>query len=496
MIEIIVLLCILVWIPVLLHQFIQRGYIVLLIWLFIAPVVTYGFQQAFAGFTPQDPEQLIEQKTENKRKGISYLHDKTTIRLQELLAPNRLVFGVFAVVFLLQTVSKRQRHVPFDRTEIWMAIFVFIAIASVLLKSSRVAFGLRVVSDAFVVPFLGYFVARRLVIQEDHLRQLIKVLAYMGFYLIIIGLIERAVTPGLTYRLKGLFPYRDAYYFVMMVVFFVVLTFWMSSSSGRRDGLISALMQKFLMSFAVVIIILTWTRGVWIGFLCGTWVFVFLGRRLMTTSRKLITYGLVLLLLPIGALIVQEVLQTEVVSRRITNPDYIIGRLVTYKRIWHEVTAHPLFGIGLNELRVVLQEDRISIGGMKNYVFSHQSYLAMLAELGIIGLGAYIAMVVSIGRMGFLVLRTGARSLDKWRGLSVIAIMVAYLVPPMSDSQLYQGWLSHVYIYVWVGGIAGLYEFRQHVLDRGIYAREYQKVAVSQHRQNFAGLNHLEKPSH
>jgi O-antigen ligase len=475
---------------------VQQKYTVLLIWLFIAPVVTYGFQQAFAGFTPQEPEQLIEQKTEKKQRGVSYLRDKTTIRPQELLAPNRLVFGLFAVVFLLQTMSNRQRRVPLNRTEMWMGCFVLIAIASVLSQSSRTAFGLRVVSDAFVVPFLGYFVARRLVTQEEDLRQLIKVLAYMGFYLIIIGLIERAITPGLTYRLKGLFPYRDAYYYVIMIVFFVVLTELVSMRSGRNSHLLSPIMQKFLVSFAVVIIVLTWTRGVWIGFLCGIWVFAFLGRRLMTQSRKLITYGLVLTLLPIGALIIQEILQTDVVSQRVTNPDYIIGRLVTYKRIWQEVTEHPLFGIGLNELRVVLQEDRISIGGTKNYVFSHQSYLALLAELGVIGLGAYVAMVVSIARMGFRVLRTEARSLDKWRGISIIAIMVAYLVPPMSDSQLYQGWLSHVYIYVWVGGIAGLYEFRQPVLDRSIYAREYQKVAVSQHRLNFAGLNRLEKPSH
>jgi hypothetical protein len=51
----------------------------------------------------------------------------------------------------------------------------------------------------------------------------------------------------------------------------------------------------------------------------------------------------------------------------------------------------------------------------------------------------------------------GRNAQDRWRGIGIIAIMVAYLIPPAFDSTLYQPWVSHIYVYVYAGGMAGVY---------------------------------------
>ena len=106
-----------------------------------------------------------------------------------------------------------------------MGIFALSCVANVLLKSNRLAYGLRVATDAFIVPFLAYFVTRRLVTSQASLHKLIRVVCYMGSYIIVIGLIERLVRLSrLRYRLSGPFGGEtNALYVTMAVVFFMAL---------------------------------------------------------------------------------------------------------------------------------------------------------------------------------------------------------------------------------------------------------------------------------
>jgi hypothetical protein len=112
---------------------------------------------------------------------------------------------------------------PFDRTEPWMAVFSLILVSSVFLQSNRLAFGLRITTDSFLVPFLGYYFARRLVTSEDRFHQLIRVLGCVGCYLICLSLIEFLMEPSLQYRIRGPFRHRDLLYTIVMVTFFMVL---------------------------------------------------------------------------------------------------------------------------------------------------------------------------------------------------------------------------------------------------------------------------------
>ena len=84
-----------------------------------------------------------------------YIVDETTITPRDLLEPTRLLFGAFFVVLAVSFLLKEKPTPAFDRTEILMCAFSLILIVSVLVKARRLAFGLHVAADAFIVEHGG-----------------------------------------------------------------------------------------------------------------------------------------------------------------------------------------------------------------------------------------------------------------------------------------------------------------------------------------------------
>ena len=454
--EVLVACLLLIWLPILLREINQRGFLILLIWLFVAPIASNVVNRP--GSNPFLEISAVEEAgVKPEKSGQGYITRETTVRMRELLEPNRLIFGAYLVVFLLTAVRIKKLAVPLDRTEKWMAVFSLLLVASALLQSRRTAFGLRVAADAFIIPFVSYGIARRLVITEDRLRKLTQGIAYMGLYVILICVIERLAHPSVTHRLSGPFDKRDGLYIVLMVVFFAVLIDWVSSISQDKERVLPYGFQIGVLTLVPVIVFFTWTRGIWLGFLLGIWTFAFLGRKLVMWRPKLLIIGLVLFLFPVTVLGVRELLGTEEVYSRVANIRNVYGRLATYRIMVNEMSNNPVFGIGLNNVRDVLAEEKESAHGMRSYAFSHNSYLALATELGAVGILVYLAVAVSLLRTGLRVFRMGRNAQDRWRGIGIIAIMVAYLIPPAFDSTLYQPWVSHIYVYVYAGGMAGVY---------------------------------------
>jgi len=447
------IICLLIWFPVLLYQIKHRGFVILVIWLFVAPVASNVVNRPQAN-------PFLEISAEGKDTRTVYITGEATIRLRELLEPSRLLFGAYLVVFLLSAVKRSGRPLALDKTEKWMVVFSVVLLASALLQSRRTAFGLHVASDAFVVPFLAYGVARRLVTTEDRFRKLTQVIGWMGVYLIIISIIERLAHADIAYRLRGPFDFRDALYIAMMVVFFTVLIESVGTSSQGQKRVIPYGIQICVLSLAPVIIFLTWTRGPWLGFLLGIWTFAFLGSKLVTLRPKLLALGLLLGLLPVAFLGFQELLGVGEVYSRVANTPNIYRRFATYEVMIEEMSSNPVFGIGLNNMRDVLWEKKRqqTSYGVRAYTVSHNSYLALAGELGAMGLLAYLAILASIFRTGRRVFRMGKHPQECWRGIGVIAIMVAYLIPAAFDTTLYRPWLPPIYVFVYFGGVAGLYD--------------------------------------
>jgi O-antigen ligase len=445
------ILCALIWIPILIYQMNRRGFLVLIGWLFIAPVASNLVTHP--GANPFFKTELVQRGP--SERVIAYVDLETTITLRELLQPTRLLLAVFVLLFLLELCVRRNRLFPLDRTEFWMSLFALILVCSAL-QSHRAAYGIRIAMDAFIVPFLGYFIARRFVTTEKELHKLVHMIGYMGCYLIALGMVEYVVNRMGLDRLQGPFRSTDLLYIVMSTVFFMIVLERVGPEKHlhRFPWLI-----RYLVTYsAPVIIFLTWSRGNWLGFLFALSVFVFLIRRSIRFGRKLAASGVTALIIVMSITVIPLLSMEELFGERISSAGNAYGRLATWQVGLKGVMEHPIFGIGLNDSRILLGENQIRMDDdIRSYGSLHNSLLSILVELGTIGLLAYLAIVASIARMGLNLYSKAQHVSEEWRGAALIALMVAQQIAPLFSLALYIPHMAQVYLYVCIGAIAGLY---------------------------------------
>jgi O-antigen ligase len=461
MATVLIILCALVWGPILLYQMDRRGFLVLLVWLAVAPVAVNVIQRP--GVNPLLPRQVETEGMElglEREKGpkeLGYLTATTSIKLAELFDPTRLIFGAFFVVLLLEA-AFHNRRTPLDTVEKWMVVFAIIAVIGAL-RSMRVLTSMRTAVDSFIVPFLAYYVTRRLVTSEKQLRLLTQVVVGVGCYLIITAVIERLLVSGPYSRLGSTFGNYNPLATLMAIVFIIMLANTLGGPAPPEEKQpFPHSVRWFVLYLAPVIVLLTWNRGSWVGFLMGAGIFLFLSRRLTSPARKLVLIGLMMIGLAVVVLVLQlPVLQPMIEERVTQRTGSIYARIGAWVITLQETIKAPVFGIGLNDMREALYTTRTVFMGQKSETHVHNAYLTFLAELGIVGLLAYLAIVAAIIRIGLRLYQQGTQAQDRWRGATVVAIMVAYLLPAMVANTLYGKELSHTYIYAFIGGIAGFY---------------------------------------
>jgi hypothetical protein len=390
------------------------------------------------------------------------------IQFVEMLDPSRLLFCAFMVVFLLRFAVDRSVSLHWDWTETWMVVFSAFSFTNVLLKSEWTLYGLRVTSDAFLVPFIGYVLARRFVTSEEDFRKFIRVIAHLGFYLIIIALIEQ-ITRGRSgdfYRLQGPFGHRDLLYIVIMVSFFSTLL----SSVGDKEHpnpsrALAPGPRMFVLALAPLIIFFSWTRGNWLGFISATGIVLVLGHRFISPGLKIGGIGIILVLVPVLLLFGSQSSAVDTLEERLLYSRTGYARLAAWQIATEVGMTNPLFGIGLHNLRDVLTASQVTMEGVRSLTVHHNCFLGFLVELGAVGLLLYLLIVSCIIHTGLTILRSGPGYRDRWRGIAVVAILAAYLIPSFFSTILYYPAVSHIYVFAYAGAIAGLYRARHRAKD-------------------------------
>ena len=449
MLKALLILCALIWLPIFLYTLSRWGFIALMAWLLIAPIATNVVRGQSNPFFTSHTEGFGTQQVMT----AGWWEGKSgDVKARELLEPTRLLICSLFGTLLLSVVFRRNSVLPPDRTEIWMALFSLILITNIVFQSQRVLYSLRLATDGLIVPFAAYYVSRRLIRNEHQLHQLTRVLTYLGFYLIVIGSIERLAHGGMLYRLSGPFNSGTAYYYVLMVIFFAVLSAYQGNDRGHvPKQLLPVFGRWFVLAGTPVVILLILSRGAWLGFLLGVWVFVFLGYWLINPARKLGTTGVALLIVPLVVAAMFWLVPEVVMERRVLSTGTVDWRFVRWKIAIDVGAQHPIFGVGFNNLLEVFAEQLGSVYSAHNF------FLTSFAELGTAGLLAYLGAVGCMIRTGMTVYRKGAHDQDRWRGVTIMAVITASLAPALFANTIYTAGVVLVYMYVLIGGIAGVY---------------------------------------
>ena len=450
---VVILLIAIVWAPVILHEVGRRRFAVLMVWLFLAPFSTLALKAAFGG-----GGSLVVVGGPTHEEPSGYLGDEASVSLRELLEPTRLLFAAYMLLLLNGYIWRQRRWVPLDRTEVYMVLFAGVLLASVVISSNRLLFGLRMATDAFIVPFMGYFIARRVMTREDQLNRYTHVVGYVGCLVILACLVERLTHGELLYRLKGPFESSQGLGTLMAVFFFVTLAVQQTKAGFATNGMSCLrLSHIFVLSLSPLVVFLTWSRGNWLGFIGGVVMFLMLRHRIVHVRKQVFMLGVLLLSLSVLVVVFEWFHTTRAFEARVANVSNVYARIGAWQIAVEESLEKPVFGIGLNNLRDVLADRRFVYQDVKNEGTSHNSFLSLLGELGIAGLTLYLGVVWSLFKLGVALNReVGSLTARCW-GLAVIAILITYMLPALFANTLYLVDPSHAYLYVLMGAIAGVY---------------------------------------
>jgi O-antigen ligase len=352
---------------------------------------------------------------------------KLSLPLLPDISPSRLILVLIGLFFLLETIlKKRKRILPFTSVETAMAMFCMLCIFSMTLSgtlySAEKGLTLRILLTGFAVPYAIFFISKNVMDNEQKIKKTLIVLSIIGFYLGITGIFE--------------------YYQLRSFVFPSYITAWRGSHIGKASGpfLQSGVMggvlgmilhipiylllqknNKWLKRFLVTTIVLmlvsllfTFNRAAWLGFALSSLLAVVFNPRI----RKTFFIGLLIMIILIVTQFTADQLKprtftihdylrysgsiTERISGRLMSTGSVYGRINLYGVAWRMFREKPFFGIGFNRYFSESPKYFQNLEGIPYEATPgtnlHDTYTKILVELGLVGLGLYLFILLSIFR--------------------------------------------------------------------------------------------------
>ncbi|MBI1398045.1 MAG: hypothetical protein GC151_18885 [Betaproteobacteria bacterium] len=260
--------------------------------------------------------------------------------------------------------------------------------------------------DGYFMAMTAFFIARRVPWTDDRLSFFVRMLTLVGIFLGLVAILQiflgvTAFTPKYLVvihtgdRATGTFG--NAPEFGMVAASLLLLAAY---QSGReRDALLRAgyVVAILLMAAAVV---LSKTRGVWVGLVASMAVLYVLDRR----SRPLLGALTVVGGLAITAVLPYLLTQQGLLAR-IYDVDPIYNRLAGWATAVNIMVHNPLLGIGLSRYGFGQQKNEYLVGlgqvsgqWAETLNVPHNEFLLVGAMTGVIGFVLYLAVYGAIAR--------------------------------------------------------------------------------------------------
>ncbi|MDD5109045.1 MAG: O-antigen ligase family protein [Candidatus Omnitrophica bacterium] len=216
-----------------------------------------------------------------------------------------------------------------------------------------------------------------------------------------------------------------------------------------------------MIGIQILYLLLTYSRGAWIGFLIAIlFVLVYFIKKLSLITRVLFltacVYLLILLIfLPhiLNPQLKYEILTKFKFSQTLNNrvksiPQITTGSNLERVMLWKEalkiIRDYPITGCGLNNYSIVARHYKSFEGGG---VYPHNSFLQKTAEIGIVGLLAFLFLLFSFFKIGVMHLKKKKNYLV----LGFLAGILAFSVQSFFDTNLYS--LQMVVLFWYILGL-------------------------------------------
>jgi len=220
--------------------------------------------------------------------------------------------------------------------------------------------------------------------------------------------------------------------------YIVLMTPLVFALIGSSKNIFSALFAGAVAAILTLCVVLTQTRGGWLGYAAGFVIYVLFF--IFTVERDRIAHKPVFWLCATAFLVVAAVYltQNEIVSKRIkrtivnmhTGQGTVDSRSVFYKGTLGMFTARPLFGQGVGSFQIRFPFYRPNDYRMHrvshNTRHSHSEYLQLLGEMGIIGLAGFLAVVAATVKTAWGVFTRGRNINYVFIGTGLLLILAGF----------------------------------------------------------------------
>jgi len=184
------------------------------------------------------------------------------------------------------------------------------------------------------------------------------------------------------------------------------------------------LVAFFIFLIAVICLGLTYSRGAWVGFILSL---VMLG----ATNRKIfLPFALVIIVFLSG--FYPQLIKNRPPIHDKRSFSHQNNRLNYWKRGLAIVKDYPIFGSGLNTYSIVSQGYNTGWGG-----YPHNSYLQMASETGIVGISAFLWMLIVFFQCSFRALRKIKILSQKMLLFGALTGLTGFLIHSFFDTSFY-----------------------------------------------------------
>ena len=273
-----------------------------------------------------------------------------------------------------------------------------------------------------------FFLMANLIRTRAQLKIVLYTMAVMAFLCSVYGLMQKypdhAKWLGFTYRirqmphfpiLKGLIiwarhprtpsTFGNPNFFAAYIVLMTPVVFGMIAASKK---IIGAVLAGSVAAILTLCIVLTQTRGGWLGYAAGFVVyllfFIFTVERDRVAHKPVFWICAAVFIVAVGVYFSQNEIVSNRIKRTITNmhtgKGTVDSRSIFYKGALNMFSAKPVFGQGVGSFQMRFPFYRPNDYRMHhvshNTRHSHSEYLQLLSEMGIIGLLAFLVVIGAV----------------------------------------------------------------------------------------------------
>ena len=367
-------------------------------------------------------------------------HSALVLDLGITITPDRLVFVIILMLAVSKLLSGELQFPSLGKAEGFMLLFALTCTASSILSHSGLDRSISGYNKVFTnlfdfiyTPFIVFIIAKSIPHSHKKIGFLCLTFLVLGAYLAINGAFEHFGPHALVWptyildpsvgiqfgRTRGSFA-SSTYLGGALLVTFLFYVHYTTRVEGGK------LYWAYMMTFVTAgIIYTTYQRSVWLAF-----SFCLVVLAIVKSGMKRITMmivGVICLVFIAGVASKFSFTEGTLFSGRQETVDY---RLVNYLALLEMSKANPIFGIGYGNFKREWPQYVRPIPGIQIEKLTdgnHNTFLGLLAEVGLVGTFLYLAIFYNMFRVGLRVFREGG-GLEREFALLFLLVASSYLI--------------------------------------------------------------------